>query len=1049
MTRRYCLLVVWSLASWAEDVAVGPARAQSGAQPLAAVRELLPKGLNTPVAGDGRFVLVPLREEDRRAAEQKSDLPAVGLTRPLPPEAVRAGRCETLPDGNTAWRLELHSPNAAGLRLRFEDFDTAEGQLWVYSGQDIHGPYGGRGPLNTGQFWSPTIFADRVVIEYDLPAGTRCREEPPFRVTAVAHFWDEGLAPRTKIAAPQADLNCHYDVSCYPDYAEEASGVAQFRFEKSGSWYVCTGVLLNTKPFSGTPYFLTANHCVSDQAQAQTMEVFWFYQTAYCNGAAPNKYTLPRSYGQAFLVGRPIEQGDYSLVRLNTVDHVGNVWFQGWTTYEPPFGGQVVGIHHPSGSNNWYGDHKRISFGNRVPDQSANYETGQTLPADLSFRINWYAGTTEGGSSGSPLFVLDPLLNQWVVGGVLSGGTKGGGCSSADAFSWYGRFSQAYPVLRPYINLESCSFVWSPASVSVSYVGGTLYADLSVAGGCSWSASSDVSWIRLAPGPSSGTGSVRIYFTVDPNPGSSVRVGHITAGGQTLSVTQHGAPACQATRIAIGQTVSGNLTPSCTSSYRGAGYYVVRYVFSASAGQRIWISMNSSVFDSYLTLMNPSGIVLYTDDDGGAGTNSRIPPGSGTITLNVAGDYVIEASSYLQYVTGPFTLAVGSTPSNDEPGGATVIAGLPQTFSLDTTAATESGSDPVHSCTGMRDSNTVWFRWTANFTGRLRADSFGSGYDTVLAAYSGEGGPGVEVACNDDFGGSLQSRIEFAVVFGRTYWIQVSEYGAPGGGSLVLNVRGLAPGDYSRDGRQDLLWRNDSTRQLTVHYFQGTSFSGWSWLYNSGIAGWRAVVSSDFDGNGTPDLVWQNDATRQVTVHYFDGSSFTGWSWLNSSSNPGWWVVAAADVNGDGRPDLIWQHESSRAVTVHYYGGAQGNQFTGWAWLSSGFGGWRVVAAADFNGDGRADLVWQNDSTRQVTVHYYSGSNWLGWNWLNAAAQSGWVVVGAGDFNGDGKPDLVWQHDSMRQVTVHFYSGASGNQFTGWAWLNVSGNPGWRVIVPR
>ena len=398
-------------------------------------------------------------------------------------------------------------------------------------------------------------------------------------------------------------------------------------------------------------------------------------------------------------------------------------------------------------------------------------------------------------------------------------------------------------------------------------------------------------------------------------------------------------------------------------------------------------------------------------------------------------------------VTANFTQTSGP-PANDEPSGATVIGTLPFRTTQDTTMATTSAVDPVHSCsTGGRDSNTVWFRWVATFTGRLRVDTFGSNYDTVLAAYTGSTSPGQELACNDDTGGTFQSRIEFAVTSGQSYLIQVSDWSGPGGGTLVLNVRGVVPGDFNGDGRQDLIWQNDTWRSVTVHYYQGANFVGWAWLNTAGASGWRVVGAADFDGNGTPDLVWQNDSTQQLVVHYYDSTNFTGWSWLNASNNPGWRVVAVADFNRDGWPDVVWQNDTWRSVTVHYY---QRANFVGWAWLNvSGAAGWRIVGAADFDGNGTPDLVWQNDSTRQVTVHYYAGSNLTGWSWLNASGVAGWAVAGVGDFNGDGKPDLVWQNDSTRQVTVHYYGGGSGNQFLGWAWLNAGGVPGWRSVVPR
>jgi hypothetical protein len=164
--------------------------------------------------------------------------------------------------------------------------------------------------------------------------------------------------------------------------------------------------------------------------------------------------------------------------------------------------------------------------------------------------------------------------------------------------------------------------------------------------------------------------------------------------------------------------------------------------------------------------------------------------------------------------------------------------------------------------------------------------------------------------------------------------------------------------------------------------------------------------------------------------------------------------VAVADMNNDGVPDLIWENNTTNQVTVNYYGGAGGATLTGWNWLNSGGepAGWHVVAAADFDGNGTPDLVWQYTPTRQVTVNYYGGvggAAYQGWNWLNQTGDLGWTVVGANDFNGDGVPDLVWQNDTTAQVTVNYYGGAGGATLTGWNWLAPLGYPGWTAVVPR
>jgi hypothetical protein len=119
-------------------------------------------------------------------------------------------------------------------------------------------------------------------------------------------------------------------------------------------------------------------------------------------------------------------------------------------------------------------------------------------------------------------------------------------------------------------------------------------------------------------------------------------------------------------------------------------------------------------------------------------------------------------------------------------------------------------------------------------------------------------------------------------------------------------------------------------------------------------------------------------------------------------------------------------------------------------WISSaGVPGWHVAAAADFNGDGVPDIVWQNDSTRQVAVWYMGGSGGAeqqGAVWTSSAGVPGWSVVMAADFNRDGVPDLVWQDDTTRQVALWYMGGSGGAVVQSSTWISSAGVPGWSVV---
>lgn len=130
---------------------------------------------------------------------------------------------------------------------------------------------------------------------------------------------------------------------------------------------------------------------------------------------------------------------------------------------------------------------------------------------------------------------------------------------------------------------------------------------------------------------------------------------------------------------------------------------------------------------------------------------------------------------------------ISSAPPNDDFDAAKSITSFPYADTLDTTGATVAADDPNMGCGAGVNSNTVWYRLIAPFSGVVEASTAGSNYDTVLAAFTGSRGSLVRLACNDDAIG-LRSRISFSVERGEVYFLEVADYGGPGGGLLNLAV---------------------------------------------------------------------------------------------------------------------------------------------------------------------------------------------------------------------------------------------------------------------
>ncbi len=253
-------------------------------------------------------------------------------------------------------------------------------------------------------------------------------------------------------------------------------------------------------------------------------------------------------------------------------------------------------------------------------------------------------------------------------------------------------------------------------------------------------------------------------------------------------------------------------------------------------------------------------------------------------------------------------------------------------------------------------------------------------------------------------------------------------------------------GDSNGDGVPDLLWQNDTTRDVTVWFMGGPH--GSTQLSQTVIGttpGWTLRAAADLNGDGVPDLLWQNDTTRQVTVWFMGGpQGSTQLSQTVIGITPGWTLRAAADMNRDGVPDLLWQNDTTRDVTVWFMGGPQGSTQLSQTVIGI-TPGWTLRAAADMNRDGVPDLLWQNDTTRDVTVWFMGGpqgSTYLSQNYIGATP--GWSLRRALDMNSDGVPDLFWQSDITRDVTIWFMGGAQGSTYLTQNYVGVT--PGWQLV---
>ena len=188
-----------------------------------------------------------------------------------------------------------------------------------------------------------------------------------------------------------------------------------------------------------------------------------------------------------------------------------------------------------------------------------------------------------------------------------------------------------------------------------------------------------------------------------------------------------------------------------------------------------------------------------------------------------------------------------------------LLTSTPFADTQETLEATTEAADPVP-CGNPSPAKSVWYRFTASSGGALTADTFGSGYDTVLSAWRGTAGNLNLVAGNDQAGGGDQSQISFTVTPGTTYFFMVTAFLADGG-ALVFNLDLETPAlTVSSDA---LVFASRATGTTSPPQTVTLSNPGAVALNISGVS-----VTGDFDATNTCGFSLGGGANCTVSVTF-------------------------------------------------------------------------------------------------------------------------------------------------------------------------------------